>query len=74
MTSCFCFAVLALTSADCGPLPCNPYSYADLNGMAVRQLYQRGLVWLEVPVRPEDQLSIPPLEVGGWTWVGGWVG
>lgn len=38
--------------------------YADLNGMAVRQLYQRGLVWLEVPVRPEDHLSIPPLEVG----------
>lgn len=36
--------------------------YADLNGMAVRQLYQRGLVWLEVPVRPEDHLSIPPLE------------
>lgn len=36
--------------------------YADLNGMAVRQLYLRGLVWLEVPVRPEDHLSIPPLE------------
>jgi hypothetical protein len=37
--------------------------YADLNGMAVRQLYQRGLVWLEVPVRPEDHVSVPPLEV-----------
>ncbi|PSC69009.1 puromycin-sensitive aminopeptidase isoform X1 [Micractinium conductrix] len=36
--------------------------YSDLNGMAVRQLYQRGLVWLDVPVRPEDHLSIPPLE------------
>ncbi|KAI3436452.1 hypothetical protein D9Q98_005869 [Chlorella vulgaris] len=36
--------------------------YSDLNGTAVRQLYQRGLVWLDVPVRPEDQLSIPPLE------------
>lgn len=41
----------------------HPCRYSDLNGSAVRQLYARGLVWLEVPVRPEDHLSIPPLEV-----------
>jgi len=49
-----------LTSMFCLP-ECR---YSDLNGSAVRQLYARGLVWLEVPVRPEDHLSIPPLEVG----------
>ena len=54
---------------QCLPLPptrpCTPppRSFCDLNGAAARQLYARGLVWLEVPVRPEDHLSIPPLEV-----------
>lgn len=42
--------------------PAAACSFSDLNGTAVLQLYQRGLVWLEVPVRPEDHLSIPPLE------------
>ena len=46
---------------------CLRCSYADLNGMAVRKLYQRGLVWLEVPVRPEDHLSIPPLEASAFS-------
>eukprot|EP00887_Chlorella_sp_A99_P002714 scaffold6.g2714.t1 len=36
--------------------------YSDLNPLAVAQLYRRGLVWLEVPVSPDDHLSIPPLE------------
>ena len=36
---------------------------SDTNLPAVRQLYRRGVIWLEVPVRPEDHLSIPPLEV-----------
>ena len=37
--------------------------FAEVNAAAVRALYRRGLVYLEVPVRPEDHLSIPPLEV-----------
>lgn len=37
---------------------------SDVNLGAVRSLYRKGVVWLEVPVRPEDHLSIPPLEVG----------
>lgn len=35
---------------------------AELHPAAVGTLYRRGLVWLDVPVRPEDHLSIPPLE------------
>ncbi len=29
----------------------------------VQALLRRGLLYLEVPVRPEDHLSVPPLEV-----------
>lgn len=37
--------------------------FAEVNAAAARQLYRRGLVWLEVPVRSDDHVSIPPLEV-----------
>lgn len=29
-------------------------------------LHRRGLLYLEVPIRPDDHVSIPPLEVGFW--------
>ena len=36
--------------------------YDTLNAGLVTYLYRRGLVWFDVPVSPDDHLSIPPLE------------
>lgn len=38
-----------------------PYSMLDAH--AVLLLYTRGLVWYNIPISPDDQVSIPPLEV-----------
>jgi hypothetical protein len=47
----------------------------------LQQLYRKGLVYLVIPIAPDDRFSIPPLEVreaggggegvgggGGWSW------
>lgn len=36
----------------------------DFDPLVLRFLYSRGLVYLHVPISPDDRLSIPPLEVG----------
>ena len=36
---------------------------ADLDRQLLQQLYKKGLIHLDVPIRPEDHVSIPPLEV-----------
>lgn len=35
----------------------------EIDPRMLENLYRRGLVWLGVPVAPEDHLSVPPLEV-----------
>lgn len=35
----------------------------DADTPLVDQLHRRGLIYLEVPIRPDDHVSIPPLEV-----------
>lgn len=39
----------------------------DLDPVILRSLYARGLVYLHVPISPDDRLSIPPLEVSEGT-------
>lgn len=34
----------------------------DTDAALVGALHRRGLLYLEVPVRPDDHVSIPPLE------------
>ena len=36
---------------------------ADLDRQLLQQLYKKGLIHLHVPIRPDDHVSIPPLEV-----------
>ena len=36
---------------------------ADLEKQLLQQLYKKGLIHLDVPIRPNDHVSIPPLEV-----------
>lgn len=36
---------------------------ADLDRQLLQQLYKKGLIHLDVPIRPNDHVSIPPLEV-----------
>lgn len=36
---------------------------ADMDRQLLQQLYKKGLIHLDVPIRPEDHVSIPPLEV-----------
>ena len=38
----------------------------DLDRQLLQQLYKKGLIHLEVPIRPDDHVSIPPLEVNSW--------
>ncbi len=35
----------------------------DSDGTLVESLHKRGLLYLDVPIRPDDHVSIPPLEV-----------
>ncbi|KAL3158901.1 hypothetical protein ABBQ32_011616 [Trebouxia sp. C0010 RCD-2024] len=35
---------------------------ADLDRQLLQQLHKKGLIHLDVPIRPEDHVSIPPLE------------
>ena len=35
----------------------------DTDPVLVEPLHKRGLLYLEVPIRPDDHVSIPPLEV-----------
>ena len=35
---------------------------ADLDGALVASLYRRGLLYFNVPIWPDDHVSIPPLE------------
>lgn len=35
----------------------------DLDKQLLQQLYKKGLVHLDVPIHPNDHVSIPPLEV-----------
>ena len=44
----------------CKPGACK---VADLDRQLLQQLYKKGLVHLDVPIRPNDHVSIPPLEV-----------
>jgi hypothetical protein len=46
---------LAANYADGAP-------YKMLDPVAVSSLYARGLIWFNVPIEPEDHISIPPLE------------
>ena len=46
---------LAANHADGAP-------YKMLDPVAVSSLYARGLVWFNVPIQPQDHISIPPLE------------
>jgi hypothetical protein len=39
----------------------HPVSAFD--GALLQGLYKRGLIYLEVPVAPDDRISLPPLEV-----------
>jgi FAM91 N-terminus len=45
-------------------VPEAPRRVADLNSTILQALYHRGLVYFEVPILPQDRVSIPPLEVG----------
>ena len=47
---------LAANYADGAP-------YKQLDPHAVLSLYSRGLVWFNIPIQMDDQVSIPPLEV-----------
>ena len=44
----------------CKPGACK---VADLDRPLLQQLYKKGLIHLDVPIRPNDHVSIPPLEV-----------
>lgn len=35
----------------------------DTDAALVESLHKRGLLYLDVPIRPDDHVSIPPLEV-----------
>ena len=35
----------------------------ELDKQLLQQLYKKGLIHLDVPIRPNDHVSIPPLEV-----------
>lgn len=35
----------------------------DFNPALLQSLYKRGLIYLDVPIRADDHVSIPPLEV-----------
>jgi hypothetical protein len=52
-------AGLLRTAAD-GPRP-PPVSAFD--PVLVQQLYKKGLVYLGIPIGPDDRFDIPPLEV-----------
>ena len=39
----------------------SPIEVGQLNVGIIRALYSKGLVWLDVPIRPEDRCKIPPL-------------
>lgn len=51
----------------------------DTDAALVESLHKRGLIYLEVPIRPDDHVSIPPLEVrigaSGWCFalLGCWI-
>ena len=36
---------------------------ADFDQEILQQLHNKGLIWMEVPVEPDDRFVIPPLEV-----------
>ena len=40
----------------------------DVGAAALQPLYKRGLVYLDVPIKPTDHVSIPPLEVRRHHW------
>lgn len=44
----------------CKPGACK---VSDLDRQLLQQLYKKGLIHLDVPIRPNDHVSIPPLEV-----------
>lgn len=43
-----------------GGMPASELQSSDM--AAADSLHRRGLLWVDVPIRPEDQISIPPLE------------
>ncbi|MEW5307506.1 MAG: hypothetical protein WDW36_009896, partial [Sanguina aurantia] len=52
----------ALANLKTANLPGGATLVRDLDPMVLRSLHARGLVYLHVPISPEDRLSIPPLE------------
>lgn len=51
---------LRLCHDACKP---QPLRVADVDPKLLRSLYKRGLIYIEVPILPDDHVSIPPLEV-----------
>lgn len=45
---------------------CKPQALrvGEVDPKLLRSLYKRGLIYLDVPILPDDHVSIPPLEVG----------
>ncbi|MEW5317390.1 MAG: hypothetical protein WDW38_008689 [Sanguina aurantia] len=52
----------ALANLKTANLPGGATLVRDLDPVVLRSLHARGLVYLHVPISPEDRLSIPPLE------------
>lgn len=44
-----------------------PLPVSAFDPTLLQQLYKKGLVYLAIPIGPEDRFSIPPLEVGWLT-------
>jgi len=51
---CF-FSILSSLSKRC------PQTVDELGVNGVRAMYELGLVWLDVPIGPDDRCKIPPL-------------
>ena len=42
----------------------------DCDPRLLQGLHRRGLVYFDIPIRPDDHVSIPPLEVRRQHWLG----
>lgn len=44
----------------------HPLPVSAFDPVLLQQLYRKGLVYLVIPIAPDDRFSIPPLEVSDW--------